>query len=392
MHIAYFHYLYGDATGLNHVRQFTRAARDLGHRVDVHAMNLASPSHGRPATRSYRRRLRAALKSRFRRYLHDPKEFLWNVAYYRREAAILRAERPDVVLVRAETQAVHHVPLARKLGLPLVVEMNSPAIERRLYEQDYLHLHPLHEWATALKLRHADAVVVVSSALRDYLLERHGLSRTHFTVAPNGADSELFHPEGDADPEFPRDPDRPRAGFIGSFQRFHGVDLLSAMIERVGDAFPPARFLLVGDGPAAASLTGRARGEQVQRIGRVPHARVPRLVASMDIGVMPASNFYGSPLKVLEWMSAGLAVVAPRHGPLEEILRHGEEGLLFAPGDLDALCAAVLELMRDPEARARMGARAAARVRGCFTWKHNAERVVGACSEAIERRRSRSGA
>ena len=43
MHIAYLHYLYGRDTALNHVRQFAEAARSFQHRVDVHAMNLASP-------------------------------------------------------------------------------------------------------------------------------------------------------------------------------------------------------------------------------------------------------------------------------------------------------------------------------------------------------------
>jgi len=61
MQLAYLHYLCGDDTALNHVRQFANAARQLGHSVDVHAMNLACFGENESSGSSMRARLRRAV-------------------------------------------------------------------------------------------------------------------------------------------------------------------------------------------------------------------------------------------------------------------------------------------------------------------------------------------
>ena len=59
MRIAYVHYLDAGDTALNHVRQFTDAARALGHEVAVHAMNLAPPVEARERGRGWLQARRA---------------------------------------------------------------------------------------------------------------------------------------------------------------------------------------------------------------------------------------------------------------------------------------------------------------------------------------------
>src|SRR5436853_5971427 len=101
------------------------------------------------------------------------------------------------------------------------------------------------------------------------------------------------------------------------------------MALRVAALRPRVRFLLVGDGPGAGMARDRLAplGDRVVVTGSVPHAEVPGLVAAFDIGVLPESSFYACPLKVIEWMAAGKAVVAPCRGPLREVLADGEEGV-----------------------------------------------------------------
>ena len=113
----------------------------------------------------------------------------------------------------------------------------------------------------------------------------------------------------------------------------------------------------------------------------------PGLVASLDVGVMPESNFYGSPLKVIEWMAAAKAVVAPSYAPLTDVIDHGVHGLLFAPGDLSSLVASVIQLIDEPHLRHSLGRAAAARVRAELTWTDNARRVLSACEAARQRHR-----
>lgn len=393
MKITYLHYLYGQDTALHHVRQFAEGARQLGHQVSVHAMNLAPPPAGENGggPQGIKQKLRGALKRRFGRWLHDPKELWWNLEYIRRESAILRAERPDALLVRSQGLGISCVRVAQKLGLPLVLEVNAPADETATYlSHQYRHFSRLRQWAGRYKLRRADALFVVSGALKQYYVERHQLPPEKIFVVPNGADTGVFLPDTPPDPEFPRDEARPRIGYVGSFQPWHDLGQLGRTIEEVGRARPQSRFLMVGAGEGVDKLRAETSlgPERLAFTGRVEHARVPGLTASLDIGMLAEAAYYQCPLKVVEWMAAGRAIVAPGYAPLHELIEDGKEGLLFPPGDFAAMREALLRLVDDPELRRRLGAAAAARAHSSLSWRDNARRVVEACSWAIGKKRS----
>jgi glycosyltransferase involved in cell wall biosynthesis len=387
MKIDYLHYLVSSDTGRHHVRQFAHAAGSLGHTLRVRAMNLAPDggiAAGAPAG------ARSRLRQRLGRYLHDPKELLWNLRYARRERALLAPDPPEVLLVRDHVLTASCISVSRRLGLPLVLEMNSPAEEGTLYQDSYVHLPGVSGWLEGVKLRRADAVAVVSTRLRDYLAERHRVDPAKFVVAPNGADLEVFSPRAPRDPDIGWDPaEAPVVGFVGSFRKWHGVEHLGRMLKEVGAARPAARFLMVGDGPEIDVTRNLAKplGDRVRFTGRVPHARVPALVASFQIGVLPETLFYGSPLKMIEWMAAGKAVVAPAYDPVREVLQDGVEGLLFQPGNADEMIRAVLALIDDPALRRRLGTAAAERAAASLSWEDNARKVLQGCSAALERHR-----
>jgi glycosyltransferase involved in cell wall biosynthesis len=92
----------------------------------------------------------------------------------------------------------------------------------------------------------------------------------------------------------------------------------------------------------------------------------------MDVAVAPYPNltrFYFSPLKVYEYMAAGLPVVASRLGQLEGLIRHGINGLLCPPGDAAALADTLAGLRADPGLRRRLGETARATVLRQHTWE-----------------------
>lgn len=400
MRIAYLNYLYGNDTAKHHVRQFAAAIRRLGHEIDVHAMNLAPAEEtGEEAPSPVAaggKKLRAWLKRRVGRFLHEPKEVLWNARYAPREVARLRAgPRPDVLLVRDHALTASAVPVAARLGLPLVLEVNAPARELGLYYDEYFHYPWVAEALEGWKLRRADAVIVVSAALQQYLVARHRLAPEKVAVVRNGADLAAFRPAAGSPPgPGPRSCDGAVVGFVGSFQKFHGAELLAEMALAVAAARPAVRFLFVGEGPEAAGVRLRTAplGERVRFTGGVPHERVPELVASFDIGVLPDTSFYACPLKVIEWMAAGKAVVAPCCPPLRELVVDGVEGLLFAPRDPASLAAAVVELVDRPDLRAALGRAAAARAHRGMGWEHNAERVLAVCGAAMAKAPETPGA
>ena len=389
MKLAYVHYLMPGDTAMHHVNQFESSARELVDEIRTFAMNLALPESGDGADDASE--AAGEVKRRpFARYLHEPKELLWNARYVPRELRRLREFEPDVLLVRDHPLTASCVPVARRLKIPLVLEVNAPAVESRLYFDEYWHLPLLPERIERYKLRRAAKITVVSSALRNYLVDLYKLPPSKFTVVPNGADLEKFNPKVEPDSEVLEKLDAAAGsntvvvGTIGSFQKFHGSDLFCEMINRVGQMRENVCFLLVGDGPTLDELLEKTSdlGNRVISQGRVPHERVPGHVACLDVGVLVESAFYCSPLKVLEWMASARAIVAPGYEPLGEIIEDGVQGLLFPPRDVDALVQSVLRAVDDLALRKSLGSSAFDRARSSLTWKHNAERVISTCQQA----------
>ncbi len=397
MKIAYFHYIYGSGTPLAHVNQFSEAARDLGHEVTIHSMNLAQPpassnssvpadpTPGRPP-------LRERLKKRLSRYLHEPKELIWNRAYARRETEILKTDRPDVAVVRCHNLTFAEVLAARATGVPVVLEVNAPAAESLRYYDEYVHIPGAGVLTERFKLRRADRLVVVSEALRDHLVETHGLDAQRITVNHNGADPQRFTPETDgtalrAQYGFG---DAPVIGFVGSFHPWHGIDVLQAAIEAL--APEGVRFMTVGEGGASAEfkkwLDERGFSDSVTFVGAVPHDEVPRYMAALDIGFVPDSNFYGSSLKLFEYMAAGKATVTPAYRPFSEVVEHGSDGLLFEPRNIEDALECLRTLAFDSSRRKEIADRGRATILDGYTWRHNAQRVIAACEAAVSARTS----
>jgi glycosyltransferase involved in cell wall biosynthesis len=99
----------------------------------------------------------------------------------------------------------------------------------------------------------------------------------------------------------------------------------------------------------------------------------------MDAAVAPypmLPTFYFSPLKIFEYMAAGLPVVASRIGQIPEVIRDGTHGLLCPPGDAAAVAAALCRLKEDPDLGARLGRAARAHVVQHYTWNQVASRIL----------------
>ncbi|NTU84156.1 MAG: glycosyltransferase, partial [Chloroflexales bacterium] len=119
--------------------------------------------------------------------------------------------------------------------------------------------------------------------------------------------------------------------------------------------------------------------------GAVPYGAIPGLLAEAELGVAPfttaphpalrAAGFFWSPLKIYEYMAAGLPVVTAAIPPLSEVVRDGCEGALYPEGDVPALAAAVARLLDDPAAACAMGRAARARVAERYSWRRHCEEL-----------------
>ncbi len=356
-----------------HIHELIAALRARGHRVEEWSLGGGG---GHPM--GSEGGALARLLGKAPRILYEVAEHAYGPLVAPRLAAAGRRSGAEVLYERHALGNTAGLRAARALGIPLLLEVNSP-LARERGEHGGLRLPA---WAAASErrvLQRADRVLAVTRVLADLLLEA-GVPRPRLSVVRNGVDLSRYPPAP------PHDRDDLVIGFTGFFRPWHRIeDLVEALAT---GALPArARLLLVGDGPSRASIEALAsrRGvaSRVTITGAVAHDAVPGHVRSMDVCVQPAAVAWASPLKLPEYMAAARAIVAPDQENLREVLVHGRDALLFDPARPGAMAEAVAQLAGDRPLRERLGAAARATVeRERMTWEGNAERVeaiAGTC-------------
>jgi len=371
--IVYFSYLYdlyeGSLGSTLKAKKLLQGLRDLGDEVQEYWLNAKQyeDASGGPPKRS----LRAWSKKRLSRYLHEVGELLKNLRYIWKEWQIVRSERPDLVISRHGGYTCSTAILAKLVGFPFVMEIDSPEAyeNRRFYSDRYFQLPGLVELVERLNFRLAPKAFVQTNVLREYARKRGGFRDGELRVIPNAAEEFDYA-------SLRREAERVRAelgftekdvviGFVGSFHYWHGVDNLLQIMRRVlgSPMGGEVRFLLVGGGGAKEDevrqfVKARASGNDVVMTGFVKPERVGAYLQAMDIVLAPyppIEFFYYSPVKLFDYMAHGKAIVASRLGQIEEVLVHGRTGLLCDPGNPEEFVQAISRLVREPDLRRGLG-------------------------------------
>lgn len=149
------------------------------------------------------------------------------------------------------------------------------------------------------------------------------------------------------------------------------------------------RLALVGDGARRGPSEALARelgiADLVEFTGWVPNEQVIERLGRADIGVAPylaIEPFYFDPAKIIEYMAAGLAVLASDQGRIPDMVEDGVSGLLLPPGDEAALTAALLRTANDEALRERLGEAARQRAETLYSWPEISKQVLALCAEA----------
>ncbi|ABC82409.1 glycosyltransferase [Anaeromyxobacter dehalogenans] len=262
-----------------------------------------------------------------------------------------------VRFVRAERIAVIHAQdvYTNVLGTLAARLARVPVIVTRVDLGHHLegYRRPLLQAAS----RVADRVLVNALCIRD-LAVREGVEADRVAVVRNGVDLEALDREARRAPEHPV----PEPGAVVCIANMHHPvkgqsDLLMAMRE-VLRTRPDARLVLVGEGLRRPLLERLARrlgiSDRCHFLGHRLDA--PALLARAAAGVS-ASHAEGISNAILESMAMRLPVVATRVGGTPEVVREGQNGFLVPPGAPAALARRLLDLLRDPALRRRMGER-----------------------------------
>jgi glycosyltransferase involved in cell wall biosynthesis len=281
--------------------------------------------------------------------------------------------------------------LARAMARPLVLFVDAPIIWE---ERQWGVRRPgwgrfLERIGEKPQFGSADLVACVSEEVAAEVVRR-GTPPERVVVTPCSVDPHLFRADssGKAVRERLGLGNAFVVGWVGSFRRFHGIDLVLHAAAEVQESVPDLAVLLVGDGAERSRMTQLAETLGLRNVcftGTVPYQEMPAHIAAMDIALVvdrADHSFHYSPLKLREYMACGKAVIAPRVGQIARQLSHEAEALLIDNVGSSALAAGITLLHRNPELRMRLGARAREWVVQNGTWDLQLEGVVEALSSS----------
>ncbi len=175
----------------------------------------------------------------------------------------------------------------------------------------------------------------------------------------------------------------PLVGFVGRLEPEKGGRTFVRVAAAVAAALPAARFVIIGDGSErhalAADVIAAGLSDRLRMVGEV--REIEKLYPALDV-LVSTSRRETFGLGLLEAMAAGVAVAAFRVGGVGELVDAGA-GVTVSPGDVAALVAAVVSLLREPERRAALGERARQRATARFGVARMAAEVAHVYDEAL---------
>jgi len=357
-----------------HLAELIEALRDLGHEV-----LLVGPRDFDRASFGHDPVLLSRAKAIVPNVIYECVELGYNVvAYFRLLFACIRF-RPDFIYERANLFFPAGILVRKSVGVPLVLEVNSP-LAREREKFGGLGMRKLAAWLEAWTWRNADIALPVTSVLAAEL-RKHNVDDDRIIVIPNAIDVKKFAAAVDNSAAKARMglSDKFVLGFTGFVRAWHGLDEVIKLLARPGIP-EDLHFLVVGDGPDIAELKAISRrlgvAQRVTFTGLVERNDIAGTIAAFDIALLPQCVDYCSPLKIFEYMAGGKAIVAPDQANIREVLTPGLSGLLFPPGNHDAMADAIVQLIENDELREWLGRSAFDQIqlRG-YTWRRNAERV-----------------
>ena len=315
----------------------------------------------------------------------------------RRLDELVRELRPDVL--HAHSPVLNALPALRvgkKHGIPVVYEVRAFWEDAAVDHGTTSEGSPRYRLTRALEtyaLRRADQVTTICEGLRKDISAR-GIAADKITVIPNAVDVDSFQLRGEADAGLRRRlglEGMTVVGFVGSFYGYEGLDLLIEAAARLLARRSDLRVLLVGGGPQDANLKAQVAAlgiaDKVVFTGRVPHAEVQQYYDLIDVLAYPRIPIrlteLVTPLKPLEAMAQGRMFVASDVGGHKELVRHGETGFLFRAGDVEALAAAIDEMLEKRELWPQIRSQARYFVEVERTWKGSVARYVDVYGRAL---------
>lgn len=285
----------------------------------------------------------------------------WDVVHglRKRIKAILKNRKVDIIHAHSPClNGIAAIKIGRMFNIPVVYELRAfwedAAVNHGTCREGDLRYQISRALETYV-LKRADGVTTICEGLRKDIYSR-GIDYGQITVIPNAVDIEHFNLKTGVDESLKRQlglEGHYVLGYIGSFYRYEGLDLLVSALPKIIKEKPNTKILLVGGGFQEQNLHQQVKQLGIEKsvifTGRIPHNEVQRYYKLVDIFIYPRIPIRltekVTPLKPLEALAQGRLVVASDVGGHRELIKHGKTGLLFDAGNVDDLVAKTLQLL-----------------------------------------------
>lgn len=305
----------------------------------------------------------------------------------------------DIIHERFGLYSFGGILAAKMLHIPHLTEINGPGIEeKKLFTED---LAPVQKFTARMIrkfcLRKTDHIVSVSNNLKAFLLDNHVVNQENkITVLPNAADVVAFDKQFDV-----RGiklslglEDKFVIAYTGTLQVWYAIEDLVFAFPLVLREVPNAFLLIVGEGQAREKLEGLVCSHGISRnvrfTGYINHSKIPEIISIADVAVAPfkelGMSFFGSAIKIFEYLGAGKAIVASKIGQIAEVLQDQYTALLVAPSDIEELANAIIRLAHDEQLRNYLAKNAWIEAQK-YSWDKYADQLENIYTTLLEDRR-----
>jgi glycosyltransferase involved in cell wall biosynthesis len=372
-----------------HIRGVVKGLRQLNNNVDILSLPGAEPEAEETNTSTEQVKQAPTKKSSFSilsdltkhvpEFVFELFELAFNLIAVIRLRKTVKEKNITLIYERYSLFMFSSVWWAKRHNLPIVLEINDSCQVQRVRSLTFKKLAAKIE---AWIFKNATGLVFISTRFQQVAEQAYG-EIANSVVSPNGADLDKFiidEASGAALRNKLGIEDKIVLGYVGAFVHWHGIDwFVDLVCERLKQT-PDLVLLLVGDGVAFDGIKNKVieAGVESQVIlpGKVPHHEVSSFLSAMDLGILPDSNDYGSPMKLFEFMAMGKGMIAPDFSPIAEVVQDNETSWLFPAGDRQACIDKVFAIVNDKNAHKTVGLNARAYIERERQWKHNAEQLL----------------
>ena len=395
MNILFHHRTRGRGAEGVHIRGVVKGLRQLGNNVDILSLPGAEPEAEEKNTTTEQVKQEGTKKSSFSilsdltkhvpEFVFEIFELAFNLIAVIRLRKAVKEKSINLIYERYSLFMFASVWWAKRNNLPIVLEINDSCQVQRVRSLTFKKLAAKIEgWIFS----NATGLVFISTRFKDVAEQAYG-DIANSVVSPNGADLDKFIIDPTAGSSLRTElgiDNKIVLGYVGAFVHWHGIDWFVDLIcERLKET-PELVLLLVGDGVAFEGIKNRVieAGVEAQVIlpGKVAHHQVSTFLSAMDLGILPDSNDYGSPMKLFEFMAMGKGMIAPDFSPIAEVVRDNETSWLFPAGNRQACVNKVFDIVKDQAAHIQVGSNARAYIENERQWKHNAEQLLSLINRA----------